>query len=845
MKRLFITLAILGICFTTHAQTYSGRVTDSKGAPLEFVSVVLRSAKNAPVAFVQTNEKGQFSISVPSGKNAERISFNILGYGDRSIPVTEFDGKQPVILSETEYSLKEVKVKPDKIRQTGDTITYNVLAFKQKQDRSIADVIAKMPGLEVKQNGQISFQGKPVSKVYIEGMDLLGGKYSLASGNISADKVKNVQVLQNHQSVKALKNIRFSEQAALNIVLRDDAKNVWQWVADIAMGSSLQDKAAWLRDARAITMFFARKMQSITMYKTNNTGRDIEHEIADLTRKSTTLPMENALIANINLPAPSLKQNRYMRNDTHLFATNWLLKTSKNNDLRLQIHGLIDKTNQERTSQTIYIDVADSAMTEVQEAISKRNEWKLEASYKVNHDKVYLKNNLQAYIDFNSSHGTSFLNGRNIIRNISPRRRYIANDLEYIQTMKNDKTFSLNSQLLYSHLPGRLLLYNSEREKLDINSFQWNANLSFRHKIAGFYMTYRFGADLAQRELLVENPKAIRKERYGEKKIHFMPSMSYKTNALSFSASVKTSLMLREINGRKKNNITLEPGVYLDYKLTGNTNTTLTYGCSLAPNALSLISESPIYTNYISIVQGNGQLTNMLVQTVRNSWNYRNAVRGFFASLTAAMNLLNNVTLFESSWDDGFYSRRATNKLSNNNSWNVSGRMGKSIGWGKMSLSVNGLYRASNYKLLIGRQVHAARLQTVALGTEISYHPTDILSFEEISSMNQNKQQVFNTVSVEKLRYFNHKLSIFLMPGKWQIEWVNELYHGNDKSIGTSLFSDLSISYRQKTYELSLLFTNIFGTKEFQKRILSDHSQTYFVNPLRPRELMLKASFSL
>ena len=354
-------------------------------------------------------------------------------------------------------------MKPDKIRQTGDTITYNVLAFKQKQDRSIADVIAKMPGLEVKQNGQISFQGKPVSNVYIEGMDLLDGKYSLASENISADKVKNVQVLQNHQSVKALKNIRFSEQAALNIVLRDDAKNVWQWVADIAMGSSLQDKAAWLRDARAITMFFARKMQSITMYKTNNTGRDIEHEIADLTRKSTTLPMENALIANINLPAPSLKQNRYMRNDTHLFATNWLLKTSKNNDLRLQIHGLIDKTNQERTSQTIYIDAADSAMTEVQEAISKRNEWKLEASYKVNNDKVYLKNNLQAYIDFNSSHGTSFLNGRNIIRNSSPRRRYIANDLEYIQTMKNDKTFSLNSQLLYSHLPGRLLLYNSER----------------------------------------------------------------------------------------------------------------------------------------------------------------------------------------------------------------------------------------------------------------------------------------------------------------------------------------------------------------------------------------------
>lgn len=49
----------------------------------------------------------------------------------------------------------------------------------------------------------------------------------MASENISASKVNKVQVLQHHQPIKSLRNIQFSDDAALNIVLTDDAKNVF------------------------------------------------------------------------------------------------------------------------------------------------------------------------------------------------------------------------------------------------------------------------------------------------------------------------------------------------------------------------------------------------------------------------------------------------------------------------------------------------------------------------------------------------------------------------------------------------------------------------------------------
>ena len=79
-------------------------------------------------------------------------------------------------MHEAETKLKEVVVKSHRLKQSSDTLIYSVAGFRQKQDRSIADVIAKMPGLEVNPNGVITFQGTAINKFYIEGMDLMGKK---------------------------------------------------------------------------------------------------------------------------------------------------------------------------------------------------------------------------------------------------------------------------------------------------------------------------------------------------------------------------------------------------------------------------------------------------------------------------------------------------------------------------------------------------------------------------------------------------------------------------------------------------------------------------------------------
>ena len=140
-----------------------------------------------------------------------------MGYRTYSAPLV-LDGNPIVIrMEEGSFQLQEITVKADRIRESGDTITYNVGSFAQKQDRSIGDVLKRMPGIDVAKNGKIQYQGIDINKFYIEGNDLLGGKYGIATNGIAYDDIGAVEVMENHQPMQVLRGLSFSDQAAINL----------------------------------------------------------------------------------------------------------------------------------------------------------------------------------------------------------------------------------------------------------------------------------------------------------------------------------------------------------------------------------------------------------------------------------------------------------------------------------------------------------------------------------------------------------------------------------------------------------------------------------------------------
>ena len=202
MKRhLIIMLCCLFPLLAMAQMRITGTATDKKGDPLTGVIIQLRSnVTNKMIRFGKTDAKGQFSIEATADSYLE---VSMLGFKKQRF--SNLSGKSPlrIVMEEEAVALKEVTVKASKVREHGDTLTYNVATFADQNDRNIGDVLSRIPGFEVnKQNGQIKYEGKPISKFYIEGLDMLGDKYGIATNSLPQVDVGSVQVMRNHQPIR-------------------------------------------------------------------------------------------------------------------------------------------------------------------------------------------------------------------------------------------------------------------------------------------------------------------------------------------------------------------------------------------------------------------------------------------------------------------------------------------------------------------------------------------------------------------------------------------------------------------------------------------------------------------
>ena len=134
--------------------------------------------------YTQTNRQGEFHLATTAHDSISSITFSRLSYETKTILRKDFGKLKNITLHDEAINIKEVVVRSVPIRQSVDTLTYDVNAFKKEKDRSIEDVLKRMPGISVDNTGGIYYQGERISKFYIENMDMLSGNYTLATKNI-------------------------------------------------------------------------------------------------------------------------------------------------------------------------------------------------------------------------------------------------------------------------------------------------------------------------------------------------------------------------------------------------------------------------------------------------------------------------------------------------------------------------------------------------------------------------------------------------------------------------------------------------------------------------------------
>lgn len=322
----YLGLLLWCFCLSASAQIV-GVVKNESGAPVQGLSVTVKKAdKGAVLAFARTDAGGEFKIKLPVSSDSLFLYLQSLLYKELKVYLSPEQHRYSLVLAPSDKTLEEVVVKPPLLRRN-DTLSYQVAHFTQAGDRTLADMMGRIPGLEVASDGRVLYQGNAIEKYYIEGMDLLGAQYGLANNNLLADQVERIEVLEKHQSVRMLEGKMLTDRTSLNIRL----KKKFTTTVPLALGGGLPVQGL----AEFLPMVFSPRQQFIGGFKYNSTGKDIGADLQDHGTLVNLGPSSRTGILPVN--KPPLSSDLYRFNSSFFGTVNALTKMKKGGNFRVNL----------------------------------------------------------------------------------------------------------------------------------------------------------------------------------------------------------------------------------------------------------------------------------------------------------------------------------------------------------------------------------------------------------------------------------------------------------------------------------------------------------------------------
>ena len=208
----------------------SGQVTDSLQAPLPGVSVYLTaSGGGAGLVYCTSDAQGRFKLAGPASlPDTTRLELRLLGFRPLSRVVIGASRRAQeirAVLREAPTRLNEVVVHAQRpgIRYN-DTTTYEAKQFLNGRQRTLEDLLQNVPGFAVSAEGTISYKGKAIAGVFVEGENLTGGDYQRITRNLDISLVDKIQPVERFVENKLLGGLVRSETTVLNITIPADKK---------------------------------------------------------------------------------------------------------------------------------------------------------------------------------------------------------------------------------------------------------------------------------------------------------------------------------------------------------------------------------------------------------------------------------------------------------------------------------------------------------------------------------------------------------------------------------------------------------------------------------------------
>lgn len=846
------------------AQTViEGKISEKQTfKPISSVIITAENLSNKDnLGFTFSDEKGNFKMQIQSKSDSVGLTVTLLGYTIRKFRLPNKNQSINVSLQPEGINLKEVRVEAPKISYREDTLSYSVDAFKNNNDKVIGDILKKLPGIEVKDNGAILYNGDPINKFYIEGLDLLENKYGIATNNVPADAISNVQVIENHQSIKSLKNIISSDKAAINLKLKNDKISKIVGTAEVGAGGS-----PLLWKSNLFGMRIAKENQALSTYKSNNTGTNIVSElnshdiIDDILSGKPAKPSE--LMTPTTIGTPPTDQSRYLFNKSHVVSLNNIWKKQKDAYIRLNMSYINDENKQTlKEKNSYYFSDTDSLINEENNSLkSYTNQLNALITYNINSQAYYLNNNLT----FNGSwmNTNSYVNGSSSLSQHFQTPNYsFENDLNIIK--KSDKrVYTINSFVRYSALPQQLKVNQDSiamTQDSRLKKFQTTNSLSYGYLWTNSNLLIKLNVDASLDDLksnLNNAPINIETENNlntNSISAGITPTYTHLLSALKITAAlpISTTIFSVENTETEKNKsytyLFITPSLSVSYTINPYWKANLSYrynediGNSLDfTNAYRMI-------NYRSFQKGAEILSRRKSQTTAGSITFRDPLTALFFNFRASYNKT-DLNLMQETTFNSIYS--LSSRIAQKNSrkmWVISSNVGKYISSLQATISLGCSYnQTESYRLQQGNPIQSQN-RSFTLQPKIDIMISNTLSLTYNANITQNKTTIKNwTENPPALLHTYQLLRCYISPtSSWQIKlecehYYNELSANNNSKL---FFANISTSYKIKDFEISVLYNNIFNQKHFSYSSYDGSNRFFLEYELRPVNIIASVGF--
>ena len=854
--------------------TISGQIFSDQYKTIPQVNVTITDSSNMVLAYDITDKNGHFNITLISDLSEVNLNLYVQNFSSHSENIKNNSQNFELFLSPEITHLKEVNITQRPIRQKDDTIYYEVSAFLEQKDKSIADVLKKMPGIEVTYNGQILFQGKPINKYYIEGMDLLEGKYSLANENLPADAVLQVQILENHQPIKLLDNVVHSNQAALNIRLKKNVATTG--TAELGAGFS-----PLLWKANLTPMLFSKQQQMIASYQGNNLGEDVSLQLrtltlADLMNQSETQTHYNWLSVS-NALIPPIPEKRWLNNEIHLGTINYLTKWKNNYDFRVNADYYNDYQKQFSASKTTYFLPTDTiSIVENQQNSKLTNHLNTKFSFLKNEKSNYFHNILEFKGNWGNQHGrldnlTDLIDQKSYKPAYSMSNRFstiIPIGNQYIALSSNTSYESKQENLTLA--PGQFseILNDSietfeNQQTIDFKRLYLEnhigltkqlGNFTFASKIGSQFISQNFDSQLRNQVETVVDPSFENNLNWKQLKNYFDLNVQFKKRNWKVSIDLPVQYYLFAISDLPfDKRISTErllalPSLFINYQPNSFWAMNLNANLNNQFGNINNLYFGYLLQNYRTLERINTTLLpHTFSQNYSVSVNYKNPIKSLFGSLNYHYSNSKNNLIYTQMMDENGNSILVTEEKDNSSiNHFVSGKISKYFSDIRSTFALNANYNIQRQEQIFNNEFIYLHNSGWNFGAKINTNPWNWLSFDYDGKVLHNQSKI-NQSPYNGIKNFQHSFSINFYPlDNHHIQFrtdffINDFNSENQKTI----FSDLMYRYTfpQTKIDFEISWSNIFNQDSFSTAFNSSIYYSQQTIRLRDSQIFLKIKF--